>query len=188
MKYGKLTFIKECGKSNDGHLLWECLCDCGETYIGYASKIKRTKIIGCKKCSNLSISNKQKKHGMRNSLEYSSWISMKDRCLNKKSKDYHKYGGIGITIYKEWINSFEKFFEYMGKKQKGQSIDRIDNSKGYFPGNVRWANNSQQQRNKTKSLWLEWNGKKTHINDIAKELNISRGAAHLRYKRGKLYV
>jgi len=121
------------------------------------------------------------------SLEYSSWVAMKDRCLNQKSKDYAKYGGKGITIYKEWIDSFEKFYEHIGKKQKGQSIDRIDNTKGYEPGNVRWANNSQQQRNKQNSLWLLWNNKKTHIMDIAKDLGISKGAAHLRWKRGKLH-
>lgn len=188
MKYSKLKFIKECGKSKDNHILWECLCDCGNVYIGYAGKIKSKKITQCKKCSHLQIAEKRKTHGMRYSKEYSSWVAMKDRCLNKLSKDYPQYGAIGITIYQEWIDSFKSFFAYMGKKENGQSIDRIDNLKGYFPDNVRWANRIQQQRNKNNSLWIDWNGKKTHINEIAKELNISRGAAHLRYKRGKLYV
>ena len=187
MKYGKLTFIKENGKSKDNHILWECLCECNKKYIGYASRIRTGKITQCTFCSNKQMAEKNKTHGMKGSLEYSSWGAMKDRCLNKQSKDYKKYGGRGINIFKEWIDSFESFFTYMGKKEYGQSIDRIDNSKGYIPGNVRWANNSQQQRNKNNSLWVDWNGKRTHINDIAKELNISRGAAHLRYKIGKLY-
>lgn len=187
MKYGKLTFIKECGVSKDGHILWECLCDCNEIYIGYASKIRNEKIIGCKVCSIKSGANKIKTHGMKGSIEYSSWTAMKDRCLNKKSKDYPKYGAVGINIYQEWIDSFESFFAYMGKKEYGQSIDRIDNLKGYFPNNVRWANNSEQQRNKQCSIHVDWNGIKTHINDIALELGITRGAAFMRYKRGKLY-
>ena len=186
MKYGKLTFIKECGLSKDKHILWECLCECGQFYTGYASKIRNEKIIGCKECSRKSSINKIKTHGMKYSTEYSSWGSMKDRCLNKKSKDYIKYGAAGIGIYKDWIESFEKFFAYIGKKEYGQSIDRIDNSKGYFPNNVRWANNSEQQRNKKCSVYVDWNGNKTHINEIALELGITKGAALLRYKRGKL--
>lgn len=188
MKYGKLTFIKESGKSADKHILWECLCDCGNTYIGYATKIRNKKIIGCKNCSIISAIEKIKTHGMRKSPEYSSWMSMKDRCLNKNSKDYKRYGGAGIKIFDGWINDFDAFFKHIGKKEKGQSIDRINNKQGYYPNNVRWANNSQQQRNKNNSVFIEWNGKLTHINDVAKELGISRGAAHLRLKRNKLYA
>jgi len=185
--YNQLTLIQSLGKSKDGHRLWECICECGKKRIDYASKIRTGKVKSCKDCARNNAANKVKTHGMKYSLEYSSWVAMKDRCLNTKSKDYTKYGGKGITIYKQWIDSFEKFYEHIGKKQKGQSIDRIDNTKGYEPGNVRWANNSQQQRNKQNSLWLLWNNKKTHIMDIAKDLGISKGAAHLRWKRGKLY-
>ena len=187
MKYGKLTFVKVSGKSKDNHIMWECVCDCGSTYIGYASRIRTGDRKQCKKCGDVQTGITNSTHGMRYSKEYSSWQSMKNRCLTKTSKDYPNYGGKGITIYPEWIDSFESFLSHIGKKEFGQSIDRIDNSKGYFPNNVRWANRSTQQRNKDSSLWLDWNGKKTHINDIAAELKISRGAAHLRYKRGKLY-
>lgn len=182
-----LTFIETAGKSKDGHILWKCQCNCGNIYIGQATKIRTNRIVCCKKCSTLNASKKIKKHGMKNSLEYSSWTSMKDRCLNKNSKDYYRYGAVGISIYEPWIKNFELFYEHIGPKEKGQSIDRIDNTKGYFPDNVRWANNSQQQRNKKNSLWVEWEGVKTHISDVAKKLGISKGAAHLRFKRGKLY-
>ena len=187
MKYNKLTVIQSLGKSADGHRLWECVCDCGNKRIDYASKITTGRTKHCKECSRKEAANKVKTHGMKDSSEYSSWIAMKGRCLNKNHKDYVNYGGKGITICQEWIDSFEEFYKYIGKKQKGQSIDRIDNTNGYEPGNVRWANNSQQQRNKQNSLWVLWNDQKTHIMDIAKELGISKGAAHLRWKRGKLY-
>ena len=187
MKYNKLTVIQSLGKSADGHRLWECICDCGNKRIDYASKITTGRTKHCKECSRKETANKVKTHGMKDSSEYSSWIAMKGRCLNKNHKDYVNYGGKGITICQEWIDSFEEFYKYIGKKQKGQSIDRIDNTNGYEPGNVRWANNSQQQRNKQNSLWVLWNDQKTHIMDIAKELGISKGAAHLRWKRGKLY-
>ena len=187
MKFGKLNVLVEDGKSNDNHILWKCLCECGEEYTGIASRIRNGYITRCRKCAMKAIGDKNSIHKMRNSLEYSSWLAMKDRCLNKNSKDFSKYGGAGIQIFDEWIDNFQSFFEHIGEKKKGESIDRIDNSKGYFPGNVRWASRSCQQRNKRNSLYVDWNGKKLHINDVADELKITRGAAHLRYKRGKLY-
>lgn len=187
MKYNKLTFLEEVGKAKDGHKLWKCQCDCGGIYIGQASRIKLNKVVQCKNCANKQIAKNNSKHGMKYSKEYASWQSMKDRCLNPKSKDYAKYGAVGITIYQPWIESFESFYKFMGKKQKGQSIDRIDNSKGYYPENVRWATATQQQRNKSNSVWVNWKGNLVHITDVAKELNITKGAAHLRFKRGKLY-
>lgn len=126
-------------------------------------------------------------HGMRYTSEYTIWNSMKNRCLNPKSKDYPRYGAKGISICQKWIDSFEEFYKDMGKKPDGFSIERIDNNKGYFPENCIWADRSTQQRNKSNSLWIEWKGHLTHIMDVAKDLGISKGAAHLRYKRGKIY-
>ena len=125
-------------------------------------------------------------HGMRNTSEYVIWAGMKKRCLNPKNKDYARYGAKGITICKEWVDSFEQFYKDMGNKPEGFSIERIDNTKGYFPENCKWADRSTQQRNKSNSLWIEWKGQIKHIMEVAQELGISKGAAHLRYKRGKL--
>ncbi len=126
-------------------------------------------------------------HGMRYTREYTIWNTMKNRCLNPKSKDYPRYGAKGITVCEQWINSFTQFYKDMGKRPDGFSIERIDNTKGYFPENCIWADRSTQQRNKSNSLWIEWKGQLTHIMEVAKDLGITKGAAHLRYKRGKIY-
>jgi len=89
------------------------------------------------------------KHGMRHTAEYDTWCKIKSRCLNPNNKDYEEYAGRGITISKKWINDFMAFYLHIGKKPEGKySIDRIDNDKGYIPGNVRWATDSEQQLNK----------------------------------------
>lgn len=81
---------------------------------------------------------------------YYIWAAMVQRCTNPNSNDYHLYGGRGITLSEEW-KDFRAFLADMGEKPSGLSLDRIDNSQGYEPGNCRWATSVQQARNTRKN-------------------------------------
>lgn len=73
---------------------------------------------------------------------------MKQRCTDQNQKRYHDYGGRGITICKEWLNSFETFYKDMGKRPVYcHSLDRADNEGNYNKDNCRWATRTTQQRN-----------------------------------------
>lgn len=90
---------------------------------------------------------------MQGTPEYYTWRAMKNRCLNKKTDNYKHYGGRGITVCDEWVNSFICFHKDMGSRPKGMSLDRIDNNKGYSKENCRWASSIIQGRNqRTSSL------------------------------------
>lgn len=154
-KYGKLRFVRECGRSSDKHILWVMVCDCGGQRIVAATRARNGNIYQCVSCSRKEHGKFKTTHGMRKSSTYCTWQSIKDRCLRTTSKDYARYGGKGITMCKEWADSFECFLSDMGEKPKGCSIDRIDNTKGYSKENCRWATSSEQQRNKRNSrTWL----------------------------------
>lgn len=94
------------------------------------------------------ISESNKTHGMRHTPEYRSWAAMKTRCTNPNGNRWQWYGGAGITICDEWMTSFAQFYADMGPRPDGHSLDRIEGSQGYYPGNCRWATKSQQQRNR----------------------------------------
>jgi hypothetical protein len=111
---------------------------------------------------------------------------MKSRCLDPDCKDYPRWGGVGITIHREWIDSFEAFFRDVGSRPKGTSLDRIVPELGYHPGNVRWATPIEQARNKKNLVVVDTAYGRIPLVDYAKILGITRGAAHLRLKRGKL--
>lgn len=95
-----------------------------------------------------SITKINNNHSMREMPEYRSWQNMKNRCLNKNAQDFGYYQARGITICDRWRNSFMAFYEDMGPRPKGLSLDRIDNNRGYEPGNCRWATVSVQRINR----------------------------------------
>lgn len=77
------------------------------------------------------------------------WCAIKQRCTNPRCKDYPDYGGRGITLCGEWSASFEAFIADVGERPSDEhSIDRIDNDRGYEPGNVRWSTGIEQARNR----------------------------------------
>lgn len=91
-----------------------------------------------------------KKHGYSNTPGYQSWDSMLRRCTDTAHKDYPNYGGRGITVAPLW-HSVAIFFQDMGPQPQGKTLDRKNNSLGYFKENCRWATPSEQTRNQRKS-------------------------------------
>ena len=74
--------------------------------------------------------------------------SIVQRCNNPKCKAFPNYGGRGITLYWSKCADFRHYIlTHLGDRPDGYSLDRVDNDKGYEPGNLRWATRTEQSRN-----------------------------------------
>ena len=84
--------------------------------------------------------------------EKAIWYGMKSRCYNQDSAVFKRYGGRGIKISDEWLNSFDQFYKDMGPRPNSEySIDRIDNDGNYCKENCRWVTRIEQHRNTSKT-------------------------------------
>lgn len=91
----------------------------------------------------------------KRSTEYEIWAGIKSRTSNPKNKLYKFYGARGIDYDPKW-NSFEAFLEDVGyRPSKEYSLDRIDNNRGYYKSNVRWATRKEQASNKSNNIIIE---------------------------------
>jgi hypothetical protein len=144
IKIGKLTPIKICGKNKYNTNLWECKCECGNIVVKLSTDLSRA----LKENNNISCG--CLRHGKRNHPLYPIWDSMKRRCENENNPEYKNYGGRGIDVCEEWKNDFMTFYNWAINSgyQKGLSIDRIENNKGYEPGNCRFVTMKIQQNNR----------------------------------------
>lgn len=113
--------------------------------------------------------------------EYQAFRRMKIRSTNPRHPKYQKgYGKRGIC--EEWLApyGFLDFINELGPmpsydtngKIGKWSIDRIDNNKGYFKGNCRWATAKQQILNRSNTRWVKIDGEKMLAVDACLKYNI----------------
>lgn len=109
---------------------------------------------------------------------------MLQRCHSPSAKDYPRYGAKGIAVCDRWRFSFENFFADMGHRPTGKSIDRIDNNKGYEPGNCRWATIKEQNRNVSTNRYIEYAGERMLLIEWAERLGMKAVTLHSRLREG----
>ena len=138
-------------------------CECGTVKQVLIYDLIKDKVISCgchrtevaeRRIVDMNDSRGCDYGGASHHREFGTWQNIIQRCLNPKSPRWYRYGARGISIDDRWRSDPWLFLHYLdenlGPRPEGMSLDRIDNDGNYEPGNLRWATDSEQQRNQTR--------------------------------------
>lgn len=143
--YNRFTIIQLKKKNNKTYAI--CKCNCGNIKELLFTDVKRGSVKSCgclrtEKC-------KLRTHGMTNTRIFNIWRGMISRCYCKGNNNYKNYGGRNIIVYNDWLN-FEPFYNWAinNNYEDNLTIERINVDGNYEPNNCKWANMTEQARNK----------------------------------------
>lgn len=140
-------FVRVVGSKNN-RIMWEVICPvCNKNYITTATTIRTGRSTKCQSCKS-SINSTV--HGKYKTRVYSCWANMKSRCKDKSYPSFHRYGGRGIKVCKEWLEDFMSFYNWALNNGYGDNleIDRINNDGNYEPDNCRWVTKKENASNR----------------------------------------
>lgn len=161
-----------------------CRCSCGVERFVRVGNLRRGGSSSCGHDTCVS-------HGATRYAEigseyrkiYTTWQSMRERCQNNMHRNYHRYGGRGITVCDEW-DDFLVFVADMGPRPPGTSLERIDNDGGYSPSNCKWATKVEQCNNRYNTTFVEYDGRKVAMTILAREHGLNPRLVRERLRLG----
>jgi len=165
--FGRWAVVAYLGRIHEWHRLWLCVCSCGRSkqVLGHHLISGQSQSCGCLCRERTSAANS--KHGKCKMRSYKTWKQIRERCFNRNNTGYKHYGARGITVCKRW-KKFENFFEDMGERPEGLSIERINNNRSYCKSNCKWATFYEQANNKRNNVRLKFNGKILSLTQVAR--------------------
>lgn len=187
--FGCLTVIKLVGRDANRNGVWECRCSCG-TILNVKGQSIKYKQRSCGPCSKIRAGLARRTHGEsgQNYL-YRLWRAMKFRCGKVSGKYYLMYGERGISVYSPWADSYPEFAAWirgnLGERpSNSHSLDRVNNSGNYEPGNLRWASVKEQNNNTRKNALITYRGQTKTIPEWAELTGICQRTLHTRRHLG----
>ena len=151
--FNRLTVVSRGAKVKN-HYSWNCVCSCGNEIntLGSSLMYGSTQSCGClQKEAAREVGLLQTTHGLSHHPLYGVYNDIKKRCYNTNCEAYSRYGGRGITMSDEWLESFPKFLEDVGERPFPEAtLDRENNDGPYCKENFRWVGPDLQARNQRK--------------------------------------
>lgn len=185
-RYGRLVAIAPTHLGR--RLRWLFKCDCGsERSIRMdAVRCGKTQSCGCLQRERAALSSTRHGHHRRSrrSPEYYCWAAMIQRCTNSNCDHFPNYGDRGITVCERW-RSFSDFYADVGSRPTPKhTLERLDNDRGYEPGNVVWATRAQQTRNNRRTRLVAFQGRQMCLSDACALAGVPYATAHRRLMLG----
>lgn len=163
-----------------------CICECGKSKSVRQDTLLNGQSTSCGCFAHeLTSQRSSTKGGQTMHPLYQRWYDLNRRCFDSKRKDFHHYGGRGITVCDEWSkDNPQGFTNFLVDMQDsyvdGLEIDRVDNNGNYCKANCKWSTRSEQVINRREvdglcftTRFLEDGEDVLHLAAMAKKYNMS---------------
>lgn len=170
-RFGNVTVIKMMGHFSRKPWYESMVkCDCGNEFITKDTNLINGVTTRCSECFFTTL--RIFKH--RDHRLIGIWRAMISRCTNIDNARYSSYGGRGITVCKEWLASFDSFYEWAVANgyEEHLTIDRINNDGNYEPSNCRWTTYAIQNLNKRTNRYINYEGEMMTIKEASQKSGI----------------
>ncbi|HXJ43182.1 MAG TPA: hypothetical protein VNH18_28135 [Bryobacteraceae bacterium] len=172
-KFHRYTVIKRV-RHSERKVFYLCRCDCGTERIVQKGNLVNgnSRSCGCLKREE-SIA-RFTTHHATGTPEHMAWLRMRQRCINPKTPDYPNYGGRGITCDPAF-DDFAVFLKEIGLRPSPiHSLNRINNERGYEPGNVEWSTKIEQMNNTRRNIKFTYGGETLPLSTWARRMGLKR--------------
>ena len=177
-RFGRLVAVTDVGKTAAGRRLWLFKCDCGkEKHLPSAEVTGKNGPRSCG-CLRKEIMERQQQasrtHCGSKTRLYSIWRSMKKRCYTPSTHEFNNYGGRGITVCEEWLNSFEAFRDWALSNGYADNLtlDRKRSDGNYEPSNCRWATWTEQERNRRNVRMVQYSNETLTLTELSERTGV----------------
>lgn len=184
-RFGRLTVVAFHARGETGDHEWVVRCDCGADAIRKFRLMYSGRTTSCGCVFRETMERRNTTHGLSRKFprEYRVWKDMRSRCRRPNDTNFAGYGGRGIRVCDRW-DSFAAFFEDMGERPEGMTIDRIDVDGHYEPSNCRWADDITQANNKRSNVRITKDGRTLTLQEWAEATGIRRETISWRLRQG----
>ena len=177
-RFGRWAVIERTQQKKN--VRWVCRCDCGTVRDIASSDLQSG---GTNSCGCIRLEGAGETLQQIHRREFNSWSGIKQRCYYHRHIEFNRYGGRGIVMCAQWENSFAAFLADMGPRPSGYSIERKDNDGPYNKNNCKWASRSEQMNNTSKNIFVEHNGQRMTLKQLATHLGVNYFRLHAYYRR-----
>lgn len=178
--------ISRAGVDKWGQATWECLCECGNTFVATGGNIRsgNTNSCGCFKVTKTREINTT--HGDSRTRLYNIWYGIKRRCYSPSHGSYKHYGKRGITMSEEWKSDYNSFkcWALSNGYEEDLTIDRIDNDGNYTASNCRWVDMKTQGRNRRGNRFIKYDGRDVTLAELIEMTGLPESTVRNRLAKG----
>lgn len=184
--FGFLTVVRYSHTGPRWRSVWVCRCSCGVECQARGASLRRGLVRSCGASMHWPRpAKKPRTEWLSSRPTYLTWNRLKARCNNPKNHKFPHYGGRGIKVCDRWQSSFANFLADMGERPGREfTIERKEVDGDYEPDNCIWLPAKDQGRNKTCSVYVEYEGHEVLLLDLCAELGLDRNRTYQRLKLG----